>query len=279
MFHDVEHEIDGFCRYGEGGNQYLFILIRYHDAVFLLQLKSREIEYYMSCWRESFWKRFWNKQLEPNQDQTDATLVCIFRRTDVKRGSKIIQSSRPIHITATVLIRETNRLLETDETRRVVGQICGYITTTTASSVISDIPLDSVQQIVVVLTPSRRRVLLDVVIDVPLTDIAQSKLRSEVSALFHTTNAPHIKEWIKTHSSQLTNCNKSISFLEEYDPNYLTAFDNHGVNNFTPLLYCQVTKSSRLLSIPNNIVPHTLPQVYLRFHYSVRVSCLQTPSK
>ena len=106
----------------------------------------------------------------------------------------IIQSSRPIHITATVLIRETNRLLETDETRRVVGQISGYITTTTASSVISDIPLDSVQQIVVVLTPSRRRVLLDVVIDVPLTDIAQSKLRSEVSALFHTTNAPHIKE-------------------------------------------------------------------------------------
>lgn len=40
MFHDVKHEIDGFCRYGEGGNQYLFILIRYHDAVFLLQLRS-----------------------------------------------------------------------------------------------------------------------------------------------------------------------------------------------------------------------------------------------
>ena len=71
MFHDVKHEIDGFCRYGEGGNQYLFILIRYHDAVFLLQLRSREIEYFMSCWRVSFWKRFWNKQLEPNQDQTD----------------------------------------------------------------------------------------------------------------------------------------------------------------------------------------------------------------
>ena len=156
--------------------------------------------------RTASWKRFWNKQLEPNQDQTDATLVCIFRRTDVKRGSKIIQSSRPIHITATVLIRETNRLLETDETRRVVGQISGYITTTTASSVISDIPLDSVQQIVVVLTPSRIRVLLDVVIDVPLTDIAQSKLRSKVTAFFHTTNATHIKEWMKTHSSQLTNC-------------------------------------------------------------------------
>ena len=58
MFHDVKHEIDGFCRYGEGRESILAYTNSVSRCCVLTptEIISREIEYFMSCLRDNIYE-------------------------------------------------------------------------------------------------------------------------------------------------------------------------------------------------------------------------------